>query len=153
MTRAASTAARSAVRRRRQSACIVVSFRRWRGPMRRRGVPPLGRAEERGGRPTSHGAERMRERHACARTQEGAARPAAGGYACLKPGSTSLTVDTTIILRASLCQEDRKTRLAGMSERERLLVHIAVDLAILTVRDDKLHVLVVERGNEPYRGG
>ena len=39
-----------------------------------------------------------------------------------------------------------------MSERERLLLHIAVDLAILTVRHNKLHVLVVERGNEPYRG-
>lgn len=27
-----------------------------------------------------------------------------------------------------------------------------VDLVILTVREDDLHVLVVERGNEPYRG-
>jgi 8-oxo-dGTP diphosphatase len=39
-----------------------------------------------------------------------------------------------------------------MTERERLLLHLAVDLAILTVRDNQLNVLVVERANEPYRG-
>lgn len=39
-----------------------------------------------------------------------------------------------------------------MSERERLKVNLAVDLAILTVRSGRLHVLVVERGNEPFRG-
>lgn len=39
-----------------------------------------------------------------------------------------------------------------MSERERVTVLLAVDLAILTVRENKLHVLVVERGNEPFRG-
>lgn len=39
-----------------------------------------------------------------------------------------------------------------MSERERLKLFLAVDLAILTVRENKLHVLVVERGNDPYRG-
>jgi ADP-ribose pyrophosphatase YjhB (NUDIX family) len=36
--------------------------------------------------------------------------------------------------------------------REHLQVGIAVDLAILTVREDLLHVLVIERGHEPYRG-
>lgn len=39
-----------------------------------------------------------------------------------------------------------------MREREHLLIRLAVDLAILTVREDSLHVLVIERGNEPYRG-
>jgi 8-oxo-dGTP diphosphatase len=39
-----------------------------------------------------------------------------------------------------------------MSERERLAVHLAVDLAILTVRESELHVLVVERANEPFQG-
>lgn len=39
-----------------------------------------------------------------------------------------------------------------MSERERLKLFLAVDLAILTVRENKLHVLVVERGNDPFRG-
>jgi 8-oxo-dGTP diphosphatase len=37
-------------------------------------------------------------------------------------------------------------------ERERLLVHLALDLAILTVREDQLQVLVIDRGKEPYRG-
>lgn len=31
-------------------------------------------------------------------------------------------------------------------------VRITVDLVILTVRDDRLHVLLVERANEPHRG-
>jgi len=31
-------------------------------------------------------------------------------------------------------------------------VRLTVDLAILTVRDDRLQVLLIERGNEPYRG-
>lgn len=35
---------------------------------------------------------------------------------------------------------------------ERLAVHLAVDLAILTVRENELHVLVVERANDPFRG-
>lgn len=39
-----------------------------------------------------------------------------------------------------------------MPERERLLVHLAVDLVILTVREDQLQVLVIDRGKEPYRG-
>jgi 8-oxo-dGTP diphosphatase len=33
-----------------------------------------------------------------------------------------------------------------------VLLRLAVDLAILTVRDDKLHVLVIERGNDPFAG-
>jgi 8-oxo-dGTP diphosphatase len=39
-----------------------------------------------------------------------------------------------------------------MTNRERLRVWLAVDLAILTVRQDLLNVLIIERGNEPYRG-
>jgi 8-oxo-dGTP diphosphatase len=39
-----------------------------------------------------------------------------------------------------------------MSERDHQLLHIAVDLAILTVRENKLHVLLVVRGNPPFRG-
>ena len=39
-----------------------------------------------------------------------------------------------------------------MIDREHLRVSLTVDLAILTVREDLLHVLVVERDNEPYRG-
>jgi len=37
-------------------------------------------------------------------------------------------------------------------ERKHLLLHLAVDLAILTVRESLLHVLVIERANDPYRG-
>src|SRR5689334_1318893 len=39
-----------------------------------------------------------------------------------------------------------------MPSRDHLLLNLAVDLVILTVREDKLHVLVVERGHEPYTG-
>lgn len=39
-----------------------------------------------------------------------------------------------------------------MRGRDRLLLYLAVDLAILTVRENLLHVLVIERANEPYRG-
>jgi 8-oxo-dGTP diphosphatase len=39
-----------------------------------------------------------------------------------------------------------------MPDREHLLLNVTVDLAILTVREDRLHVLLVERLNEPYRG-
>ncbi len=41
-----------------------------------------------------------------------------------------------------------------MSSRKRnhAQLRLAVDLAILTVRDRVLQVLLVERGNEPYRG-
>ena len=39
-----------------------------------------------------------------------------------------------------------------MPRRERQLVHLTVDLAILTVRENRLQVLVVERANEPFRG-
>ncbi|MFE3476296.1 MULTISPECIES: NUDIX domain-containing protein [unclassified Streptomyces] len=36
--------------------------------------------------------------------------------------------------------------------RERLLLHVTADLVILTIRHDKLYVLLVERGTEPFRG-
>ncbi|HEY2792149.1 MAG TPA: NUDIX domain-containing protein [Micromonosporaceae bacterium] len=39
-----------------------------------------------------------------------------------------------------------------MTSRERIRLYLTVDLAILTVRDDRLQVLVIERDNEPYRG-
>jgi ADP-ribose pyrophosphatase YjhB (NUDIX family) len=39
-----------------------------------------------------------------------------------------------------------------MPRRERQLVHLTVDLAILTVRENLLQALVIERDNEPYRG-
>jgi 8-oxo-dGTP diphosphatase len=39
-----------------------------------------------------------------------------------------------------------------MSDRDHLLLNLAVDIAVLTVRDNRLSVLVIERGNEPYRG-
>jgi 8-oxo-dGTP diphosphatase len=39
-----------------------------------------------------------------------------------------------------------------VSDRAHLRLRLAVDLAILTVREDDLHVLVIERGGEPYRG-
>jgi 8-oxo-dGTP diphosphatase len=42
--------------------------------------------------------------------------------------------------------------LRSMIDREHLLLYLTVDLAILTVREDKLQVLVVERGNPPHRG-
>jgi 8-oxo-dGTP diphosphatase len=38
-----------------------------------------------------------------------------------------------------------------MIGRERLLLHLTVDLVILTVRENLLHVLAIERANEPYR--
>jgi len=42
--------------------------------------------------------------------------------------------------------------LKSMPRRERQLVHLTVDLAILTVRENVLQVLVIERDNEPYQG-
>jgi 8-oxo-dGTP diphosphatase len=39
-----------------------------------------------------------------------------------------------------------------MADREHLQLSLAVDLAILTVRESLLHVLVIERANEPFRG-
>jgi 8-oxo-dGTP diphosphatase len=42
--------------------------------------------------------------------------------------------------------------LERMSRREHLQAYLTVDLAILTVRENLLHVLVIERANEPYRG-
>lgn len=39
-----------------------------------------------------------------------------------------------------------------MADRAHLQLRLAVDLAILTVRENLLQVLVIERANEPYRG-
>jgi 8-oxo-dGTP diphosphatase len=39
-----------------------------------------------------------------------------------------------------------------MPTRAHLRLYLAVDLAILTVRENHLHVLVIERANEPFRG-
>jgi 8-oxo-dGTP diphosphatase len=39
-----------------------------------------------------------------------------------------------------------------MSDREHIYLRLAVDLAILTVREDALQVLVITRANEPFRG-
>ncbi|SHN38519.1 NUDIX hydrolase [Cryptosporangium aurantiacum] len=39
-----------------------------------------------------------------------------------------------------------------MSDWEPPIANIAVDLVVLTVRQDALHLLVIERGIEPYRG-
>ena len=39
-----------------------------------------------------------------------------------------------------------------MTDREHLHLSLTVDLAILTVREDLLHVLVIERAHEPYLG-
>ncbi len=36
--------------------------------------------------------------------------------------------------------------------RDHALLRLAVDLTILTVRDGQLQVLLIERGNDPYRG-
>src|SRR5215475_8871767 len=51
----------------------------------------------------------------------------------------------------NLCQEDMKAG-SGMIDRQHLRLRMTVDLAILTVRDNRLQVLVIERGNEPFRG-
>lgn len=42
--------------------------------------------------------------------------------------------------------------LHSMSDREHLLLYLTVDLVILTVREDLLQVLVIERAHDPYRG-
>jgi 8-oxo-dGTP diphosphatase len=39
-----------------------------------------------------------------------------------------------------------------MPDRPRLLLQLTVDLAILTVREDRLNVLVIERDNPPFQG-
>jgi 8-oxo-dGTP diphosphatase len=39
-----------------------------------------------------------------------------------------------------------------VADREHALLRLTVDLAILTVRENLLHVLVIERANEPYLG-
>jgi 8-oxo-dGTP diphosphatase len=42
--------------------------------------------------------------------------------------------------------------MAIMPDREHLQLRLAVDLAVLTVRENLLQVLLIERGNEPFRG-
>jgi 8-oxo-dGTP diphosphatase len=42
--------------------------------------------------------------------------------------------------------------LDGMSDREHLQLRLAVDLAILTVRENSLQLLVIERAHDPYTG-
>lgn len=39
-----------------------------------------------------------------------------------------------------------------MIDRTRLMLYLTVDLAILTVRQNELNVLVIDRGNAPFRG-
>jgi len=39
-----------------------------------------------------------------------------------------------------------------MADREHLQLSLTVDIAILTVRENLLHALVIERANEPYQG-
>lgn len=39
-----------------------------------------------------------------------------------------------------------------MRSREHLQLRLTVDLAVLTVRDDRLQVLIIERDNEPFAG-
>ena len=39
-----------------------------------------------------------------------------------------------------------------MNDRAHLQVYLTVDLAILTVRENLLQVLVVERAHDPYQG-
>lgn len=39
-----------------------------------------------------------------------------------------------------------------MIDRQHEQLRLAVDLAILTVREDSLQVLIIERGNDPFRG-
>lgn len=39
-----------------------------------------------------------------------------------------------------------------MANREHLQLRLTVDLAVLTVRENQLQVLVIERGHEPYAG-
>ena len=40
----------------------------------------------------------------------------------------------------------------SMAERAHLLLNLAVDLVILTVRQDQLQVLIIERGHDPFAG-
>jgi 8-oxo-dGTP diphosphatase len=42
--------------------------------------------------------------------------------------------------------------LGGVADRDHTYVRLAVDLAILTVRENRLQVLVIERDNKPFRG-
>jgi 8-oxo-dGTP diphosphatase len=42
--------------------------------------------------------------------------------------------------------------LGCVTDHDHLLLFLTVDLVILTVRENFLHVLVIERGNEPFRG-
>jgi 8-oxo-dGTP diphosphatase len=41
---------------------------------------------------------------------------------------------------------------SAMPDRAQLRLCLAVDLAVLTVRENRLHVLVTERASEPFRG-
>jgi 8-oxo-dGTP diphosphatase len=42
--------------------------------------------------------------------------------------------------------------LSSMPDRDHALLNLTVDLVILTVREDSLQVLAIERGNKPHRG-
>jgi ADP-ribose pyrophosphatase YjhB (NUDIX family) len=39
-----------------------------------------------------------------------------------------------------------------VTSREHLLLHLAVDIVVMTVRENQLQVLVIERGHSPYAG-
>jgi 8-oxo-dGTP diphosphatase len=43
--------------------------------------------------------------------------------------------------------------IVAVTGRDHLMLKLAVDLAILTVRDNLLQVLVIERGKPPFKGG
>src|ERR1044071_6995759 len=64
----------------------------------------------------------------------------------------SLNVRLTLSTLPGLCQADNKATLGGMADRDHLLLYLAVDLAILTVRDGLLQALVIERAHGPYQG-
>jgi 8-oxo-dGTP diphosphatase len=63
-----------------------------------------------------------------------------------------LIVDMTISKHRVFMSEGHQGKLLPMNSREHLLLNVAVDIAILTVRDNQLQVLVIERANEPYQG-
>src|ERR1044071_6881386 len=64
----------------------------------------------------------------------------------------SLNVRLTLTMLPGLCQADNKATLGDMADRDHLLLYLAVDLAILTVRDGLLQALVIERAHGPYQG-
>jgi len=53
---------------------------------------------------------------------------------------------------AGLCVKGTLSYARSMTNREHLLLYLAVDLAILTVREGLLQVLVIERANKPFQG-